>query len=658
MPTQYTRILPAFLVVSVILTAWISTQHLTEFTALTGFSPIGWVAHQLHPDWFTRDFPGGTQHFGKSLVMQGYLLAQQWPGITPEVLLPWMVRLEVALMALIAWWLTQRVFPDSPHWTPFIVALWVTASFARNLSLSGFTQPFFIGQYYTIAEVCRLAAIGFALFGRRLWSGVMLGLAFCVHPLYALTGGLMILGMALSNPSEPWRARLRQWLLPAGVSACIAVVWWWAVYPHQATTGHAIRPEDWLTWTRLTSSHWYPVDRALFTRQHADGFIQFLSFLVLFVAALCMRARQGWRECDRNIMGGLALISMASLAGLIIPTLWPQPFLIKVALHRSDELLILFGLMYIAAALAAWIASGGWWQRAVAAGLIACPFLTPHGWTVLPALLGALLPLGRTASDAMTPSRQRSRWFPPAMGLGLVLLLAGYHLAGWAPRLTGSVYTGGWLFAAVVLGLIIFFWGVPMLTRSALPAWVKTGLPALALVGLGVWGALQHQEHLIARNRLAQGRDFLAVQRWLSTHTPTSSLVMTDPAAHYGGRDYSGRSFFGYLREWVYTGWLYDASLTVYQDGQDRLAAFGIDPAPYLKQRPSGQGFAGLAKAFSEKYNAAGDAFLCPLARRFGIDYFIFANRNQHFRTTMQTVYRNERFQVLKACFNGVSSPD
>lgn len=85
--------------------------------------------------------------------------------------------------------------------------------------------------------------------------------------------------------------------------------------------------------------------------------------------------------------------------------------------------------------------------------------------------------------------------------------------------------------------------------------------------------------------------DYLAAQRWARANTVQDSLFMVDPTIYYGWRDFSQRSSFGNLREWLHTGWLYDSRADVYTEGVKRFGEFGIDIESYKRTRPSIDGY-------------------------------------------------------------------
>jgi hypothetical protein len=142
------------------------------------------------------------------------------------------------------------------------------------------------------------------------------------------------------------------------------------------------------------------------------------------------------------------------------------------------------------------------------------------------------------------------------------------------------------------------------------------------------------------------GAQFKEVQLWAREHTPPDALFMVDPTIYYGWRDFSQRSSFGNLREWLHTAWLYDTRGDRFEDGRGRFAEFGIALDPYLDARPPLAGAARLGAAVQRRYYEAGDGWRRDLAVRRGIDYFVFIKSHMRSPTGLPVAYENAAFLV------------
>lgn len=124
---------------------------------------------------------------------------------------------------------------------------------------------------------------------------------------------------------------------------------------------------------------------------------------------------------------------------------------------------------------------------------------------------------------------------------------------------------------------------------------------------------------------------------------------MPDPTQYYGWRDFSQRSSFGNVREWLHTSWLYDSRVERYQEGMRRFGEFKIDLGPYLRNQPPVKGMNQLTDEVRRRYYTASDEWRIDLSKRYGIDYFIFERSRMRAPTTLKVVYQNDHFVICAA---------
>jgi hypothetical protein len=142
------------------------------------------------------------------------------------------------------------------------------------------------------------------------------------------------------------------------------------------------------------------------------------------------------------------------------------------------------------------------------------------------------------------------------------------------------------------------------------------------------------------------------VQEWAKDNTPVDSLFMVDPAICYGWREFSQRSSFGNLREWIYN-WATTNDFDIYREGMKRFGEFGVELNPYLHFNPPIDGYAALSGEVEKRYHHADDGWRMSLVRRYGIDYFVL-DKNKMNKPVVETagsfqwVYENSDFVVLK----------
>lgn len=326
-----------------------------------------------------------------------------------------------------------------------------------------------------------------------------------------------------------------------------------------------------------------------------------------------------------------------SLAGLAISFFAPAPFLVKLALHRANDLVLLIGLVYVANGLWRDLTADTWWQRALAATALLSPwFVRPFPMLVSVALAAPAWwrALGRRGASA-------ADWIVAALVLGVVLLSGLYFAAGIWTGLSPSAFFRD----SSALGMFaLFLLACALITvRFGRHAVQGVVLVAALILALG-WSNDKAETRGVARER-----DYLRAQVWAREHTPNNALFMTDPTIYYGWRDYSRRSSFGNLREWLHTSWLYDSNFKRYTEGLRRFGEFDIDLEPYLRMRPPDAAQKPLTDELRKRYYAASDDWRINLARRHGIDFFVFERGRMLGPTSLRVVYENENFMICAA---------
>lgn len=106
------------------------------------------------------------------------------------------------------------------------------------------------------------------------------------------------------------------------------------------------------------------------------------------------------------------------------------------------------------------------------------------------------------------------------------------------------------------------------------------------------------------------GEAYLSAQLWAKENTVPAAFFLVDPTIYYGWRDFSQRSSFGNMREWLHPSWLYDPKKVNYNEVLRRDAEFGYSPPVYLKESPP-------LKGFDKIYAVVGDRFYSYDAERF-----------------------------------------
>lgn len=618
---------------------WGRAADLDLLYASYGFSPMSYVYKSCHPASFASDFPSGVENVSKSAAMYVYPLAYSSLGISPERMFPVYLAFELALIAATMIALTRVLRPQAPRIVSILVAVLVIASDARDMNFAFFAQPFFWAKYYNVADALRILAIVMILKGRPVLSAALLTGSFVSHPTLGLMGGVFVVACFARKPREMLQ---RGHVAGAMLFLVLAGAWTLGVVGFGRTPGVEFPSKLWFDLTRLTSHHWYPVANGLLTFNHQEGFIQFLSFLILLAFYLSRSTRL--RDVDRKAACGIFAMLLLVTLGLAHSVLAVSPTLIKLAFQRGNDLVLTVGLVYIVAGLWSELESGPAWRQLVAATVLVSPFFLDPGFPLLFSILLA-------APAWLSPVRPRGNLLVAAL-LGVSVLLMTYYAAtGIMGPLASEAYTAlRWLaWLPVLSGIVVLSVALLIHKRTGRRLTRAVVLAAFACAAV-LW---------TARSRLSeQGRvwcrNFKDAQVWARENTPEDALFMVDPVIRYPGlgsgwRDYSRRSSFGNLREWLYTSWCYASDYRLCQEGLKRLGEFDIDVNEYLGYRPPLARFAPLSRELQRRYYSASDQWRLDLARRYHIDFFVSKKLGSIATSKLPIAYENAQFVIHRA---------
>jgi hypothetical protein len=607
---------------------WSWTFEVHALLAVKGFSPIGWIYKSVHPGNFLLDFPGGIENYRLSAFMHVYTAAHAI-GMSPESLLPVVIAFEIALLSFAVFALARVLAPDAPLIVAALVVVYTVASPARDMNLANFPQPYILGQYYNVADALRILGIVMVLKGRLVIAALLLGGSFATHPTMGLMGVICAAAMQLARPRE---LRTRSFAAAAGVFFVIAAAWLFVQFRSATISGGQIPLSNWLEMTRALNGHWYTFDNGFFTTNPGKLFLPFLSFLLLLAYYWPRGSASG--EVTSKALAGILTMLVLAVAGVAISALVPAPFLIKLALHRANDLIIYIGMVYVVHGLWRDLTAEPWWRRTMAATALVSPwFVRPF-----PLLVSAVLALPACLRVLGSRDRSSADWVVTTLIVVAAGLAAVYVAFGIPTGLNPLWY----FHERAGLLVLIAFLCLCLITARWLGRGAVQALVLVVMIGsLMVYLKDRHDGR-----DLALDRDYLRAQIWARENTRPTALFMSDPTINYGWRDYSRRSSFGSLREWLHTSWLYDSSFERYQEGLRRLREFDIDLQAHLRSRPPIAAMRSLSHELRSRYYGASDDWRIDLARRYGIDFFVFQRKLMVAPTSLKIVYQNDYFVI------------
>lgn len=612
-------------------------QELGLEIALQGGGPMWYTHKAAEPLTYERDFPGGTEQYRYSAPMHAYRFAWAWLGVRPERLLPAFVAFELAFMAAAFIVLLRTLRPGASPAVALLLVAFVVASGARDASLASLTLPFFRGLYHNVADGLCILGIAAMLRGRAVLAAALLGGGFASHPALSVPAAAFAFCPLIVRPRELLRPRN---LAAAALLVAIVAAWAFGVLGYGAVAGQRFPPKLWFELTRFTCFHMYPIEHGVFTTEHATILVPFLSFALLAVYYLTRGGPLG--ETERKVALGLAAMATLVAAGVLFSAVDLSTALTKLALHRASAVAITVGIVYIAAGLWDDLGRGPWWRQVAAVVVLASPFVASPAYPLLFSLVLA-------AEAWRRPGRGLSRLAVGAVAAAGLLAVGLHAIAGTAATLTASGYTGlDWLLMpAALCGLGAFAVGLVAGRLAGLPSG-----RALGLLVLAACAAFWVSGDGLGPEDAAVARSYREAQLWAAANTPRDALFAPDPTIYYGWRDYSLRSSFGNVREWLYTSWLFNSDYRLCQEGLARLGEFGLDVRDYFGHAPAFAGFAALTQDVRRRFYGADDAWRAALARRHGIAFFVYQKRPAYRglpHTKLPVAFQNAHFLILRA---------
>lgn len=613
---------------------WANATQIGLKAATDGWSPIFWVFAQLHPSQFVNDFPSGIAVYDRSLPMHVYLLASKYLGIQPEVLLPIMVGAEIVLVGIGSVYLSRALLPQAPPIASILFAALVVASSVRTMDLARFASPHeFIGLYYGIADACRIVGVALIVRGRVLLASFALAIAVMSHPIW---GGLAaVFGFCFLVIGRP--AAFRTWPVWAGAATFVVLVGSWFVYQFGATemASGSIPAERWVALTRAFSYHWYPVDIGVFTHfhwAHSTPFVSFCLLLAHYIVRVSLAS-----STVRALAVGFIVMGCIAAVGVLNASVLLIPALIKVALHRAAELIILVGLPIVAWGLLKDALTAAVWVRAIALLICVSPFLDRPG---LPLLLSVLLVAGKWFEEWRCSDRL-PRVLEAVIATGALTLPVVYFLGGWG---------GDWKFTHYFGSPTVYWVGtIALVAQIAMMRFLKsTGALAATVAVLAVCVGIFLTEFRLPEARVRFAQSFRDAQLWAKENTPRNAVFLLDPTIYYGWRDYSERSSFGNLREWAHTSWAYDSQGSNYREGMRRLGEFDLTIDPYLNLKPSIAGFDAAHRELMTRFYKMPDSGLAEIARRNNLDFIVIVRKNEAQTRLFTILFKNEHFVIYR----------
>lgn len=566
--------------------------------------------------------------------MYVYRLADSFLDISAERLISGVILFEMLFMGLASVVFFRALIPNVLPVAAFVFAILVVNSGSRSMELAGFGGPFFWGLYYNFADGMRLIALAMVLQRRFFIAALLFVLSVTTHPIMGVMGGVFALGCFMSVRQK---GDFNKILISAAVFLLLAGGWWFYHLRNVDVASASIPADIWIAFSKAFNYHFYPVANGMLT---FDFERRFLPFLALLLLAIFYVLRIPIPERTRNgILLGGGLLLVVTLTGLGISYWSGSPGLIRLTLTRASDMLILASLAVVVAGLLSELEKGRFFQAAIASGLLLAPFIGPAVPIIYVVLVVvSQLPFWRLKNFTLNDK------IALALIVAFCIFLLAYYQLRFVHLDYETIYFGHkqlWLMTLYV-GIGVF---VADRVRPFSAVLRQVGVVAVMVLILSKALYWVGTVNFGPRDK-PLGEAYLNAQLWAKENTAPAALFLVDPTIYYGWRDFSQRSSFGNMREWLHTSWLYDSKKNNYDEGLRRAAEFGYSPPEYLNESPPLNGFGKIDKDVGNRFYSYDADWFREMAKKYSLDYIVMKKERIKNRLLLPVAYENEFFVI------------
>ena len=438
------------------------------------------------------------------------------------------IGLELLLLIIAYYHLIKTLLVNPSNSVIILILLLALISSALDINLGRFGIVAYWGLYYLPADALRLLAISFWLRKRFLTAMFFLSAAVSVHPAMGLYALAFIFFAQLADYKKLFTIRV--WVAFV-IFVLLTSAWLFTHLPENSLTNGAIPNKMWFALTALTNMHWYPVHVGVFSTMFSSPFYTFLSFLLLLLYSL---SRYTSNQQIRNmIVSGMLGLGILIMAGIIFSIIKISPFLIKLALQRSSDLILRIGLIYVVAQLWSEFQEGLVWRKGLLFTTLATPCLSltvPFTFlnsflVVLPSCMPFFIKQKITIWNKLIICQ-----------IGAMLLLSiFYYYKGFGAGIWGGmklgffpeVYTGGALVLVIIASSTVIFYIISIIDKST-----RLNITSLtAIAAIFVCAVFWTNKHVIYDFGfdVLYAKDYKDTQLWAHNNTNNDALFMVDP---------------------------------------------------------------------------------------------------------------------------------
>ncbi|WP_375752264.1 hypothetical protein [Vibrio sp. HN007] len=609
------------------------------YIAYYGVSAIDFSNSINLSDNFIDDFPGGAWSTGKSLLSWMHP-ALNGLGVDPMISMYLMISLEIAVLSLGVYLFSKSINKKEYKLVFILSVLLFIFSWSRLPNLAKFNNPYFHGQFYGFSDGLVLIAIAYALSYTNKFF-IPLTLSFIIHPIKSLFGyvatTILLLSKSIQNNSIEWKGFIALFL-----SSTISILWFfvfiWSGNEEQMSQA------DFFFYTKLLNFHWFPEKVAMFSDMYYRYFVPYLSANLVFIS-ICAFSDSLVKRVKSELFIIIVTLNVMALIGLLNSYLEFSTFLTKASIQRSSVLVLSIITVVFVNEVVASLARKKYIKLVFEVLIISVIFLEKTSWPILLCLSYTLF---------YVLDSNKGNLYGKVIVLFLAVFLFAidqyfnykFNSATWLYDVQLSyLYKAFPYFIFAMLILVLSKLEFVKITESKYFDYFN--MCALFLVIANLSYSWSERNRILKPKFKSKAQSFLDVQLWSKTNTHPTSLFILEPCS-LGWRDFSERSSFGTVNEWLKTAWLYTGSRHWLDEGLSRAKIFGINKEIINEYKDelsstSTDKYCGLAEKtfYKDSFNFE------KLNKEYSVDYIV-SSKPINNSTAGQLVYKNDAYFVYK----------
>ena len=607
------------------------------FLANVGSSASHWLHFANDSTKGIIDWPTGTRNLDKSLPMHTYSLLFNHTKIPLNSIIKIYILIEIFAVCSTFFYLHYSLAKKRNIILAIIFALIVALTSYQAMNIARFGIPFYWGLYYGLASAFRILGLIFII-KKRPWSAIItMSLAIMIHPIMGgiaiFAGGCLVLFQGIKS--------LRSYLAPTITLFIPVLCWFYFMYSGAGVSGNSIPSENFLFFTKLFNSHWYPTLSSAFDSRQTTHLLPTISIMMLYIIISCTT------YAKKNVMNEIHVLVLAfaclTIVG-VLASLYDNIFLIKMSLHRASSIMVAIAFIPIIIKLWDDIFNANIFYRCLAIYLIFSPFLDYKfpGFSLLFTLIYAI----------------RYLFIIKEEGDKKKII---YAFLSWIIGLSGLIYSNATLYEIIQSSYIdisiIFFLGILILiSKYFLSNCLKNYkyfFQIICLIVMSIFIIKHNLERTLPLHSEKKAA-YYDLQLWAKKNTKEDSLFMLDPTSSGAWRDVSERASFGNAKEWLHNGWIYNTNSSIYYEGIRRATIFNSDLSKIMEGKVidiADKGRIGkkIISTMRKNYYTQSDNFLSKIAAQENINYFVFENKYLLKRPKgLEEIFKNKFYSIYK----------